>query len=153
MNDPYFKLKPRGPTSADECCRCTQLSAVYLAHVLSENPIHCAECRGEVAPERIGFDKETTESVARWNTMFGAVYSLWLDSGAYEGWAESELRSKDSPINRDGMAVREALTRYVPTSYLWFWNGLRPTSCPSCASGDLLQQGQLHLCQQCWVSV
>jgi hypothetical protein len=153
VNDPYFKLRPRGPTPAEECCRCTQISAVYLAHVLSENPIHCATCRGEVAPEEIGFDEGTTESIARWNTIFGAIYSLWLDSGTYEAWAESELRNRDSMINRDGMLVREALARYVPTSYLWFWNGSRPTSCPSCSSSDLLDQGQLHLCQQCWVSV
>jgi predicted nucleic acid-binding Zn ribbon protein len=153
MNDPYFKLKPRGPTPADECCRCTQLSTVYLAHVLSENPIHCGECRGEVAPEKFGFDDRTTESIADWNTTFGAVYSLWLNSGAYEAWAESELRSRDSAINRDGLAVREALSRYVPTSYLWFWNGSRPISCPSCGSEDLSEQGQLLVCPQCSVSV
>ena len=153
MSDPYFKLRPRGPTPTEECCRCTQLSAVYLAHVLSENPIHCAKCRGEVAPEKIGFDEGTTEAITRWNTIFGAIYSLWLDSGTYEAWAESELRSRDSTINRDGMLVREALARYVPTSYLWFWNGSRPASCPLCSSSDMLDQGQLHLCQQCWVSV
>lgn len=153
MSDPYFKLKPRSPTPDEDCCRCTLLSAVYLAHVLTDNPIHCAKCRGEVAPERIGFDDHTTESIARWNTMFGAVYALWLDSGTYEASAESELSSRDSSINRGGMAAREALARYVPTSYLWFWNGSRPTSCPSCGSSELSEQGQLFLCKQCWISV
>jgi hypothetical protein len=106
-----------------------------------------------VAPEKIGFDDRTTESIADWNTTFGAVYSLWLNSGAYEAWSESELRSIDSAINRDGLAVREALSRYVPTTYLWFWNGSRPISCPSCGSENLSEQGQLLVCLRCSVSV
>jgi hypothetical protein len=153
MNDPYFKLKPRGPTPPDECCRCAQIDAVYLAHVLSDNPIHCAKCRGEIAPERIGFDDQTTELIAHWNTLFGAMYLLWLDSGTYEGWAESELRSRDGAVNCHGLAAQKALARYIPTTYLWFWNGSRPTSCPTCGNTELSEHGQLLTCERCGVSV
>ena len=65
------------PTPADECCSCSQLTAVYLAHKLSDNPIYCITCRGEVAPERIAFDDATTESLARWHEVYRAIYSLW----------------------------------------------------------------------------
>jgi hypothetical protein len=77
-------LKPRGPTPIDECCSCSQLSAVYLAHVLSDNPIHCVSCRGEIAPERIGCKDKTTEIIARWSAVYGSVYTLWLDLGTYD---------------------------------------------------------------------
>ena len=55
MTDPYFKSRPREPTPATECCGCEQLDAVYLAHEMADEPIYCTTCRGEVAPERIGF--------------------------------------------------------------------------------------------------
>lgn len=153
MNDPYFKLKPREPTPADECCSCSQLTAVYLAHKVSDNPIHCMTCRGEVAPERIGFDDSTTETLTRWNDVYSAIYSLWLASGSYEIWAESELRSKDSEVNRLGMQARVALSRYVPTSYLWFWQEDRPTSCPVCGSTSLVGNHPPLLCEKCSICI
>jgi hypothetical protein len=153
VSDPYFKLKPRDPTPVAECCCCSQLIAVYLAHKLSDNPIYCATCRGEVAPERIGFDDTTTESIAGWNRVYGAVYTLWLDSGGYEAWAQAELQSKESEINRAGLQAREALARYIPTSYLWFWNEARPPACPLCESSHLMSRGQLLVCENCSVSI
>ncbi len=126
---------------------------MYLAHAISDNPLHCAFCRGEIAPERIGFDDATTEIISRWNSVYGSVYALWLDSGTYEAWAEAELRNTDSEINRAGLQARESLARYVPASYLWFWDETRPTCCPLCGSSDLANQGQLLLCEKCGVSI
>lgn len=152
MSDPYWKLKPLGPTPAEECCGCPELSAVYLAHKLVDNPLHCLTCNGDVAPERIGFDERTTESIARWHDVYRSIYSLWLYSGSYEAWAESELLSKDSEVNRLGMVARAALAAYLPTSYLWFWQEERPTSCPVCESSDLWSRGgPRRLCEKCGV--
>jgi len=154
MDDAYFKLRPREPTPDDECCHCAQPSSVYLAHKLSDNPIYCMSCGGEVAPERIGFDDSTAETLARWNDVYGSIYRLWLDSGGYEAWAESELLSKDSEVNRMGMKAREVLASYLPTSYLWFWQEERPTACPLCGSSNLSKSkrgGERLLCEKCSV--
>ena len=51
-SDPYWKLRPVGPTPADEICRCADLKGVVLRDSLGENPIHCLVCNGEVPPER-----------------------------------------------------------------------------------------------------
>ncbi|HKS57695.1 MAG TPA: hypothetical protein VJS12_20525 [Steroidobacteraceae bacterium] len=152
MSDPYFKLKPLPPTPADECCSCAELNAAYLAHKLGDNPLYCLTCNGEVAPERIGFDERTTEAVARWNDVYRSIYRLWLDSGSYDAWAEAELLSKDSDVNRLGMLARQALAAYLPTSYLWFWEEERPTACPVCGSSDLSSRGgPRRLCEKCGV--
>jgi hypothetical protein len=153
MSDPYFKLKPREPTPAEECCDCSEISGVYLAHKLSDNPIHCMTCRGEVAPERIGFDRHTTESIAGWHAVYRSIYCLWLDSGSYEAWAESELLNKDSEVNRMGMLARDALAAYLPTTYLWFWQEERPTSCPVCGSSELSRRGSMLFCEKCNISL
>lgn len=150
-DDPYWKLRPRGPTSPDDCCSCNEVRAVYLAHVLSDNPIQCASCRKEVAPERTKCDAETAEVVANWNTIFGSVYALWLDSGEYENWAEAELKSARSIVNTRGMNARRQLSRFVPTQYLWFWAEVRPTHCPVCTSEFRSTEGERVVCHLCEV--
>jgi hypothetical protein len=153
MTDPYFKLKPNEPTPAEECCSCSPLTAVYLAHKLADNPIYCMTCRGEVAPERISFDDATTEIVARWHDVYRSVYALWLASGSYETWAASELRSRGSEVNQLGLKARGALSRYLPTSYLWFWEEDRPTACPNCQSTKLVGDHLPLRCENCSVCV
>src|SRR5256885_8883607 len=134
QRDPYVRFRQHEAITADERCCCRQLTTAYLAHVLTVNPIHCSVCRGEVTPERIGFDVRTAELIARWNTVYGAVYSLWLDCGPYEMWAESELLRADSHINESGLQARERLSEYIPCGYLWFWQEKRPVQCPVCGS-------------------
>jgi hypothetical protein len=151
--DPYVRFRLDGSTATNERCCCRQLTTAYLAHVLTVNPIHCAFCRGEVAPERIGFDIRTAESIAQWNTMYGAVYALWLDSGPYETWAESELLSPDSPINASGLQAREQLSKYIPCGYLWFWKEKRPAQCPVCGLSLRRTEGTHLACTACAVYV
>lgn len=148
-SESYSKLRPRGATPPEDCCSCRELRAVYLAHVLTDNPVQCLVCRGEVAPERIGFDGETAELIASWNTVFGSVYALWLDSEEYESWAEAELLRKDSPINLRGLAARKKLSEWIPTKYLWFWNESRPMECPVCSSKLESVGGERVLCPSC----
>ena len=149
--DPYVRL--RGSTPVDDRCCCGQLSTAYLAHVLTENPIHCSFCRGEVAPERIGFDVATAELIARWNTVYGAVYELWLDSGPYETWAESELLRADSHVNESGLQAREQLSKYIRCGYLWFWQEKRPVHCPVCGLNLRETKGTHLACTACAVYV
>jgi len=152
-SDPYSMLRPYGSTPIEECCSCEQLHEVYLAHKLGENPVHCLRCRGEVAPERVGLDVDTAEMIARWNSLYGAVYALWLNSGEYESWAENELLQKSSFANRQGLLVRKKLAELIPTKYLWFWMEDRPTSCPACGEPFANMQSVPFVCSSCEVCV
>jgi hypothetical protein len=152
-SDPYVRLRLHASTPVDGHCCCPQLTTAYLAHVLTENPIHCSGCRGMVAPERIGFDAATAEVIARWNTLYGAVYELWLDSGKYEAWAESELLLPDSPVNESGLRARERLSSYIPCRYLWFWQERRPVQCPVCGLSLRKTEGTHLVCTACAVYV
>jgi hypothetical protein len=151
--DPYVRLRLDSVSPASERCCCRQLTSTYLAHLLTVNPIQCAFCRGEVAPERIGFDVRTAELIAQWNTMYGAVYALWLDCGPYEEWAESELLRPDSAINERGLRAREQLSQYIPCGYLWFWQEKRPAQCPVCGLRLSATKGPHLACTACAVYV
>jgi hypothetical protein len=100
-------------------------------------------------PERTRCDADTADLIASWNTIFGSVYTLWLDSGEYEGWAEAELLSTRSMINARGLEARKKLSEYVPTKYLWFWTETRPTQCPLCSSSLESTDGEHVVCHPC----
>jgi hypothetical protein len=69
-------------------------------------------------PERTRCDADTADLIASWNTIFGSVYTLWLDSGEYEGWAEAELLSTRSMINaRAWRLERSCLNTSRPSIY------------------------------------
>lgn len=110
-------------------------------------------CRGEVAPERIEFDEATTAAISRWHAIYRSIYRLWLEATWYEAWAEAELLSKDSEVNRIGMLARDALAAYSPTTYLRFWQKDRPASCRVCGSSELSTGGAMLLCQKCSISL
>jgi hypothetical protein len=152
-SDPYVRLRPYTATPGEERCGCRLVTTAYLAHVLTENPIHCASCRGVLAPERIGFDAPTAELIARWNTVYGAVYELWLDCGKYEVWAESQLLLPGSHVNETGLHARERLSRYIPCRYLWFWQEKRPVQCPVCGLSLTDTEGAHLVCTACAVYV
>jgi hypothetical protein len=152
-SDPYVRFRLYGLTPVNGRCCCRELTTAYLAHVLTENPIHCSLCRGEVAPERIGFDAPTAELIARWNFVYSAVYELWLDSGPYEVWAESELLRADSHVNESGLQAREHLSKYILCRYLWFWQEKRPAQCPVCGLGLREAEGTHLVCTACAVYV
>ena len=151
--DPYVRFRLTETTLASGRCCCRQLTTVYLAHVLTENPICCSFCRGEIAPERIGFDAPTADLIARWNTVYGAVYELWMDCGPYQHWAESELLRADSHVNESGLQAREQLSKYILCRYLWFWQENRPSQCPVCRSSLRQAEGMHLVCTACAVYV
>lgn len=152
-SDPYVRFRQHGSVRADRRCCCRHLTTAYLAHVLTDNPIHCSFCRGEVAPERIGFDVPTAELIARWNTVYGAVYELWLDSGPYELWAESELLRADSHVNETGLQACEQLSKHIRCRYLWFWQEKRPVQCPVCGLNLRDAEGTHLVCTACAVYI
>ncbi len=156
-SDPYWKLRAPDPTPEDEICRCEPLEGIVLCTRLTENPLCCVQCNGEVPPESIGFDGRLAEEIARWRSVSDALYRLWLDSGEYEAWAAVRLLDPAGQVNVDGMRITAALHRLVPTYYRWFRDtedGEVPTRCPVCSGPleDSIREGDLA-CGACRIVI
>jgi hypothetical protein len=158
----YWKLQPMPPLTPDEYCDCAETTAIYLCYALDDNPVHCSVCRGVVAPERLTWlTDELIDRLASWTEVFGSIYKLWLDSGAYEKWAFGQLASAQSWVNLEGMAVARAFSAYCPCAYYWFtYEGdkdggedyFRPETCPVCGTGFEPLEGRADdflVCPKC----
>ncbi len=131
--DAYQKLRPR---TEIEACEGNQVPGLLLVDLLTDNPLHCSNCRREVDTERLALTVQETESVAQWFAAASALYRLWLDSGAYEEYAKLQLVDPLGQINVDGVRVAEMLSARVPTR-LWFFRDTdddEPTQCPVCGA-------------------
>jgi hypothetical protein len=117
--DPYWKLRPAPPTPDEEICHCAPCKQLMLRDSLGDNPLYCVACNGEVAPERIGFDDRLAEDIARWRSVHGALFLLWLDSGEYETWAVERLRDPNGSVNVEGRNIVRRLNEYVRAYYWW----------------------------------
>lgn len=149
--DIYSKLRPDLET---ERCECAEIAEVILVHILTRNPIHCSQCRKEIEPERLELSVQEANDIACCFRTYGALYSLWLDSGEYEGWAKERLLDPRGQVNLQGKTIAAALTKRWPTFYWWFWDtddGI-PESCPSCAEDLTTSPGWgVRRCHRCRV--
>jgi hypothetical protein len=144
--DEYQRLRPY---TDDPSCDCASIEKLLLVHILTANPIRCFKCKGLVDPEGLHLTRPQVEAVATWHSVFGALYSLWLDSGEYEPWAKAQLLRSDGHVNAIGMAARASLAEIRPTYYWWFrdTNDEIPTCCPWCA--QTLVASERHGVRQC----
>ena len=58
LMNPYLKLRP---WTDIESCQCAEVTGLVLFDCPSDNPIHCATCKNEVDPERLGLSVEEVE--------------------------------------------------------------------------------------------
>lgn len=152
MGDPYFKLRPEMPTPEDELCKCEQISQLYLAHKLGSNPVYCLLCNGEILPDKLAFDEHLAEAIASWNSVYGSLYRLWLDSSEYEEWARDRLLDPKGQVNSRGMQLARQLSTIAKTYYLWFCESddTAPKTCPICEGQLVEKQGRKFLaCESC----
>jgi len=101
---------------------------------LTDNPIHCFECKGEIDPERLKLANKEVDAIGSWDQFFSSLYELWLSSGEYEKWAKERLLDKRGQVNIEGIAVAKLLSNQWPTYYWWFYDSDDPipTKCPNC---------------------
>jgi hypothetical protein len=134
MNDPYYKLRPEHPTPDDELCTCEKISDIYIAHKLGSNPIHCLNCDGEILPDKLAYDSHVAEEIASWNSVYGSLYRLWLDSGEYEQWARERLLDPGGQVTAQGLALAKRLGGIAKTYYYWFHDrdDILQQICPMC---------------------
>ncbi|HTU25688.1 MAG TPA: DUF2310 family Zn-ribbon-containing protein [Pirellulales bacterium] len=156
-DDPYSKLRPAPPTPDEEICHCAQLGPIALCDQLSDNPLRCLVCKGEVAPERLGFDQQLAEAIANWRSVYRSLYLLWLDSGQYEAWAAEMLSDPCGQVNRTGRELVERLGAIVPAYYWWFLDvgadDYAPSDkCPICGTAVSASDGNPTTCEACRIA-
>jgi hypothetical protein len=144
--DIYAKLRP---WTEIEACGCAELTGLLLVNLLTDNPIHCIECRREVAPERLSLTCEEVDTIATWFVVEQALYSLWLDSSDYEVWAKEKMTDKTGQVVRRGLNAAAMLSKRLPTYYWWFYDSDdgQPETCPLC--GGKLNEDVKHGTGQC----
>jgi hypothetical protein len=156
-DDPYSKLKPAPPTPPEEICVCEQTYPFILCYHFSDNPIRCAHCKNEVAPERWQPSTVSVDAIASWRQFYSCFYHLWLDSGAYEDWARTILSDPYSPVNERGYQVCTDISLRRPCYYWWFQDvGMEDfeelETCPKCHAELVENFGKL-VCERCFIVV
>jgi hypothetical protein len=157
--EPYAKLRPAPPTPRDEICSCAPARPIMLMSALSDNPVHCLDCNLEVDPASLPLPEALVDAVAHWSWIAGAIHALELDSGPYEQWAQAELLDLESPVNQEGLALRQVLDATRRSYYVLFQpldvrSGafIVPEACPSCGRPFGAYSGARFprlLCQKC----
>jgi len=152
VKDPYARLRPPLPTPIDEQCGCSGDPPIMLRSVLASNPVACVECNLEVPPERLGFTSELAAALAGWRAFHDCFFILWLDSQEFESWAQAQLETPDSPVNRRGLALASELNAYRKCYYWWFAreNFSTPEICRVC-SGHLERASYGVTCENCQI--
>jgi predicted nucleic acid-binding Zn ribbon protein len=93
------------------------------------------------------------DALANWANTYGAVYQLWLDSGAYEAWAEHELSNIGSPINAAGRQV-QSLIGAIHECFYWLHSKGGADTCQLCLGPLLNYRAAKHsvlVCMACRV--
>ena len=136
----------------DEFCHCSNTPPMIMMSRFSNNPLSCLSCNGYILPEKIKIDVEATAKLQQWRGVHDSIDRLWLDSGAYELWAISELSNPNSDVNKQGFEVQKIMQKYGKTYYWWFQDigsNINPlTDCPKCT--QLLEKKDDKLiCEKC----
>ena len=128
----YDKLRP---WTEIEKCDCKTFTAIVLVDLMTDNPIHCFNCKNEMDPELLKLDSKLVDDIASWFGVFQSLYNLWLNSGEYEQYAKDKLIDKNSQVNIEGMYVAKKLSAQCPSYYWWFYDtdDGEPTHCPNCS--------------------
>jgi hypothetical protein len=157
--DPYWRLRPASATSEDEVCRCPRGGGIMLRDGLTDNPLLCVACNGEVPPERVGFGAKLAEEIASWLSVYDSLYRLWLDSAEYEAWASARLSDPRGQVNVQGREIVEKLNAITPAYYWWFEDtdgaeAERLKVCPICTRALGSYQNRNHrVCETCRILV
>jgi hypothetical protein len=149
----YNKLRP---WTAIDVCKCETVTELLLVDLLTDNPIHCASCRGEIDPERLQLTDNEVESIAGWHSVAGALYRLWLDSGEYEDYAKQKLLDPRGQVNQQARELAAALSSRLPTRFWYFHDADNgdPTACPVCGEQlDTAVDWGLGICRPCHVQM
>jgi predicted nucleic acid-binding Zn ribbon protein len=149
----YDKLRP---WTEIEKCDCEKITSIVLVDIMTDNPIHCFNCKNEIDPEVLKLDDKLVDDIASWFSLFQSLYNLWLSSGEYEQYAKEKLKDSYSQVNIEGMYVAKKLSAHFPSYYWWFYDtdDGEPSHCPNCSQKlDLGVKYGTGKCEACNVVV
>ena len=138
----------------EEFCNCNNGSAMVIMSRYGGNPLVCLRCNNSVSLEKLEIDIETTAKLQQWQQVYDSIDRLWLDSGAYESWASSELSNPNSDVHKRGFEVQKMMQKYGKFYYWWFQevgSDKKPLfSCPKC--DELLEKkDDRFICEKCLI--
>ena len=135
MKTALEKLQLKESLPDDEVCRCSEKTPMHLRYSFSEFPFFCTECNGQIFPSALKITEDLADQIVGWLSVYESLFSLWLDSGEYEAFAESALRDPKGQINSLGLKISAKISNQRPTYYWWFTENdtVNPsTDCPLC---------------------
>lgn len=151
LNSEYQKLRPR---TEIERCESVVVESLLLVDILTDNPIHCGQCRNEIDPERLQLTVAEVDKMASWFIAASALYRLWLHSGEYEQYAKERLLDPHGEINVEGREIARKLSEKWPAR-LWFFSDTddgEPAHCPVCQQPlDTVVKWGTGGCHQCFI--
>jgi len=158
---PYRRLMPPEPTPEDEICGCDGRPPLKLMFDLGYNPLHCVLCNCEIRPESIDWPDAQVREIARWCGLYRSILELWLDSGEYEAWADTELSNIGSYLNRTGLALVPEINARRRCYYHLHQSSegeeFKPlANCPQCGQTLSVKEDWAHssgTCDQCLILV
>ena len=137
-NDIYEKLRVN-PFSekVEQYCSCNEPTYV-LAMMLSynQNPVRCINCLDLVNPASVPIPKDIVPVLADWSISHSAIQWLAFQTEDYETWANKELNNIKSSINKNGLELRNKLSKTGNVLY-WYTRPFDSNSidCPICNTG------------------
>ena len=134
-----------GVAESDDLCTCSRLEEVILLCRYELSPIVCSHCFCVVPFERVQFPKRFESQLKSWQKLYESLYTIWLDSDAYERLGFQALNDPQSVLNRRGFALQKRLQKHFRTWYWWFQDTTREIfkelqKCPVC-------EGYLEVCR------
>src|SRR5690606_15060264 len=100
----------------ERVCRCStsQWYMIQGPPAWRDEVFWCGACGLAVPDRRLG-----VVGVTSWAKSYRSMYSLWLESGLYEAWAERELSDIESELNMEGRRLARLAQRKlgVPVYY------------------------------------
>jgi Zn-ribbon-containing, possibly nucleic-acid-binding protein (DUF2310) len=134
MTTALEKLQLKESLPDDEVCRCSEKTPMHLRYSFSEFPFFCTECNVQVFPSSLTITEDLAEQIVAWSSVYSSLFTLWLDSGEYEVFAETALKDPKGQINSLGLQIAARIGDQRPTYYWWFKDETEiiPTDCPLC---------------------
>ena len=157
MNIDHSASQDPSTPSIDNPCICPNAGPLLLCMDLSDNPIKCMVCKGTLDHKAIGIDDSVKGDALKWNSLYRALYILWIDSNEYESWALEKLADPKGRVNKLGFEIIQQLSSMRKAFYWWseaFAGDVdRDKKCPNCGNEwETDNANNLRICCSCQIA-
>lgn len=151
-NDHYEGFYDKNRVKKEDFCQCLNSPSIVMMSRYNANPLVCLNCNEYIFLEKLKIDIEIIAKLQQWQRVYDSIDKLWLESGAYESWAISELSNPKSEVNKQGFEVQKMMQQYKKTYYWWFQDigssAKSLSTCPKCTQ-VLERKDDKLICEKC----